>query len=305
LSNITLIDAALAPSAQSLNAAADVPRANEGAELPLTIIKPRSGWQLVSFRELWSHRELIYFLVWRDIKIRYKQTVLGAAWAILQPFATMIVFTLFLGRFAQASPDGIPYPLYVYAGLLPWTFVANAVTSATNSIVGNQSLVTKIYFPRLALPIASVGAVAADFVIAFGMLVALMLYYGVVPGPGLLLIVPISAGLLATALAVGTLLAALAVAYRDVRHAIPFCVQLWMFATPTIYMDAPALLGERWQPFLGLNPAYGMIANFRTAMLGGAFDPYSAAASLAVAAATLLVATLYFRRAERCFADII
>ena len=203
----------------------------------VTIIQPPSRWHLINVRELWKYRELCGFLVWRDVKVRYKQTLLGAAWAILQPLMLMIVFTIFFGRMAGVKSGGIPYPLFAFAGLLPWTFFSTAISQAGNSVVGSERMITKIYFPRLAIPFASVGAALVDFSIAFGMLVVLMIWYRVVPTAALIL-VPLVVGLIAlAALGVGTLLAALNVAYRDFRYVIPFLVQLWMFATPTVYMQ--------------------------------------------------------------------
>jgi lipopolysaccharide transport system permease protein len=279
--------------------------ADAAADLPVTVIERRRGWQLVDLGELWRYRELLFFLTWRDVKVRYKQTVLGAAWAILQPLATMVVFSLFFGRMAAAPSAGVPYPLFVFAGLLPWTFFSNAVSSAGQSVVGNQNLVTKVYFSRLIIPMAAVGAGLVDFIIAFGMLLVLMLFYGVLPGWGVLMAPLLMLGLVTAALGAGTLLAALTVAYRDFRHAVPFMIQLWMFATPSIYMQADGVVGPRGQALLPLNPAYGLIVNFRAAMLGGPVDYYALAVSGMVGLTCLLAGCLYFRRVERSFADII
>jgi lipopolysaccharide transport system permease protein len=274
-------------------------------DLPVTVIERRPGWHLVDLRELWRYRELLYILTWRDIKVRYKQTVLGAIWAVLQPLATMVIFTLFLGRLTAASSGEVPYPLFVFAGLLPWNFFSNAISSGAQSVVGNQNLVTKVYFPRLIIPTSAVGAAVVDFAIGFGILIALMLWYGVLPGWQVLL-APVAVLLLVTAaVGVGMLLAALTVAYRDFRHVIPFAVQLWMFATPTIYLQAGDLLGERVRAVLPLNPAYGLISAFRQAMLGGPLDLSGLAVSGAVSVGLLVVGCLYFRRVERSFADII
>jgi lipopolysaccharide transport system permease protein len=274
-------------------------------EPPLTVIEPRPGWQVVSVRELWRFRELMFVLAWRDVKVRYKQTVLGAAWAVLQPLATMAAFSMFFGRLAGAAPDGVPYPLYVFTGLLPWFFFANAVNSASNSVVGNQNLVTKIYFPRLLIPLAAIWPYLVDFAIGFALLLVMMLGYGQAPGWSLLLAPAVALGLAVAALGVGTLLAALTVAYRDFRLVVPFMLQLWMFLTPTVYMRAGDVVGPRGATWLPLNPAYGLIANFRAAVLGGDFDLYALAVSVAVAAAGLVTGCLYFRRVERQFADII
>lgn len=203
----------------------------------VTIIEPPSGWQLINFHELWKYRELCGFLVWRDVKVRYKQTLLGATWAVLQPLLMMIVFTIFFGRMAGVKSGGFPYPLFAFAGLLPWTFFSTAIANAGNSVVGSERLITKIYFPRLAIPFASVGAALVDFAIAFGMMIVLMIWYQVVPTIAWLMVPLVVALIALAALGVGTLLAALNVAYRDFRYVIPFLVQLWMFATPTVYMQ--------------------------------------------------------------------
>lgn len=274
-------------------------------EPAVTIIEARSGWRVIDLGELWRYRELLLFLTWRDVKVRYKQTALGAAWAILQPLATMLVFSLFFGRVAAAPGSAVPYPLFVLAGLVPWTFFAGAISSAGQSIVGNERLVTKIYFPRLIIPMSAVGAALVDLGISLAMLLVLMPVYGIVPGVGLLLVPMVVLGLVVAALGIGTLLAALTVAYRDFRHVMPFLVQLWLFATPVIYLQASDAIGPRLRWFLPLNPAYGLIDNFRRAMLGGPIDAYSLAVSWAVSLAMLAAGGLYFRRVEQGFADII
>lgn len=271
----------------------------------MTVIERRRGWQIVDLGELWRYRELLFFLAWRDVKVRYKQTALGAAWAVLQPLATMIVFAVFLGRMAGVSEQIDHYALFVFAGMLPWTFFANALSTAGTSVVSNQNLVTKVYFPRLIIPMSAVGAGLVDFAIAFGMLAAMMLFYGVLPGWGLLLMPLAVVLLLVAALGVGALLAALTVAYRDVRYVIPFGVQLWMFATPCIYLNAANAVGPRSALLLPLNPVYGLIHTFRQAVLGGPIDWYALAVSAAISVPLLLLACLYFRRVERSFADII
>jgi lipopolysaccharide transport system permease protein len=273
--------------------------------LPLTVIEPARGWRWINLRELWRYRELLYFLTWRDIKVRYKQTVLGAAWAVIQPLATMAVFTLFLGQAGLAGELPYAYSLFVFAGLLPWTYFANALASGGQSLVTNQNLVTKVYFPRLLIPLGAVTAGLVDFVIAFGMLLVLMACHGVWPSLGFLWVPPLLVLLVLAALGVATLLAALTVAYRDFRFVVPFLVQLWMFATPSIYMQADRVVGERWLWLLPLNPAYGLISNFRQAVLGGPLDFYALTVSGAMSVALLLLGCLYFRRTERSFADII
>jgi len=273
-------------------------------ELGCTVIEPRPGWQFVDLRELWAFRELLYFLIWRDVKVRYKQTVIGAAWAILQPLMQMIVLSAFFGRLIDGADLGVPYPLFAFAGLLPWNFFSNSVASAASSMVGNQGLITKVYFPRLFLPGSAIGVAAIDFVIAFVMLLVLMLWYGVGLAPSLLLAPLMILGLAGAALGVGTLLAALTVAYRDFRYVVPFLVQLWMFATPAVYMNSQAI-GPRWEWLMPLNPAHGFILNFRRAALGQELDVYALLVSLVVTIALLLGGCLYFRRVERTFADII
>jgi lipopolysaccharide transport system permease protein len=275
-------------------------------DLPVTIIERRSAWSVVNLRELWRYRELLWFLTWRDIKVRYKQTVLGVAWAVLQPLATMAAFTLFLGR-ATGVAEGLTYPysLFVFAGLLPWLFFAGAVSSAGQSVVGNQNLVTKVYFPRLIIPFSAVGVGLLDFLIGLGLLLVLMGCNGVWPAWGFLCVVPVMLLLILAALGIGTLLAALTVAYRDFRFVVPFLVQLWMFATPSIYMRADQVLGPRGQALLPLNPAYGLIVNFRQAALGGPLDWYALCVSALVSIGLMVIGFLYFRRVERSFADII
>jgi lipopolysaccharide transport system permease protein len=296
-----------------MNLVAEVPGENQVGAVPLPpvpdgplkVIEPRPGWRLVNLRELWRYRELLYFLVWRDVKVRYKQTALGAAWAVLQPFATMVVFSLFFGKLAESATPDVPYPLFVFAGLLPWTFFANAISSAGQSVVSCHSLVTKVYFPRLIIPIGAVGAGLLDFAIAFVMLLGIMLFYGVPPGWGLLWTPLLTLGLVMLAVGTGALLAALTVAYRDFRFVLPFLVQLWMFATPSIYMQADRLVDPTWGWLLPLNPAYGLIANFRQAVLNRPPELYSLAVSATTGVLLFLVGCVYFRQVERNFADII
>jgi lipopolysaccharide transport system permease protein len=270
-----------------------------------TVLRPRSGWQALDLRELWAARELLFFLTLRDVKVRYKQTALGAAWAVLQPLMTMVVFSLFFGRVAGVSSGRLPYPLFAFAGLLPWTFFANAVSGAGLSVVGNERLITKIYFPRFLIPLSAVAAGLVDFLIACGMLGLLMAWYGAAPAATAVLAPLLVGGLVLAAVGVGSLLAALNVAYRDFRYVIPFLVQLWMFATPAVYMQADRALSPTARLLLPLNPAQGLIANFRAAVLGGPLDPYALSVSLAVAAALSVAGAFYFRRVERGFADII
>jgi lipopolysaccharide transport system permease protein len=288
--------------------------ATEGEELPLTVIERKPGWQLVGLAEMWRFRELLFFLVWRDIKVRYKQTVLGAAWALLQPLATMGAFSLFLGRLVGVEDSPIPYPLFALAGLIPWTFFVSAVNSASNSVVANQNLVTKIYFPRLLVPFGSVAAAILDFLIAFAMLLALLLGYTLTPDSGYLtqpgwgfLVLPVIVlVLVAMASGLGILLAAVTVAYRDFRSVVPLALQLWMFATPAVFLQNwETQVGADVALWLRLNPLHGIIVNFRAAAVGGPFDLPSLAVSALCAMALLAVGCFYFRRVERGFADII
>jgi lipopolysaccharide transport system permease protein len=285
---------------------ADAVPAAPADELPITIIERRHGWRLVDLRELWRYRELFLVLAWRDVSVRYKQTVLGILWAIIQPFAIMVVLSLFFSRLAELSSGSIPYPLFVYAGLLPWTFFAAAVAHAGQSVVGNQDLITKVYFPRLLLPVSAAAGALVDFACAFVMLLALMLALGYPPRAELFLYVPLMTFALAlTAIGVGTWMAALTTAYRDFRHALPFLIQLWMFATPSIYMREHADLNPRWGMVLPLNPVDGLIANFRAACLGWSFDYYALFLSGTISVLLFLSGCLYFRRVERSFADVI
>jgi len=275
------------------------------ASLPVTVIERRRGWHFIDLGELWRYRELLFFLTWRDVMVRYKQTVLGAAWAILQPLATMLVFSLFFRKAAASATSSVPYSLFVLAGLVPWMFFSNAIAQAGQSVVGSQNLVTKIYFPRLMIPMGSVAAGLVDFAVASAMLLIMMAYYGLGWSWSIVTAPLIVLGLVIAALGVGVLLSALTVAYRDFRHVVPFMVQFWMFATPCIYLQQEGAVGPRAQLLLPLNPAYGLISNFRAAVLGGPFDLYSLAVSTAVGLAILLIGCLYFRRVENSFADII
>ena len=272
--------------------------------VPTLRIDPAGHWISIDFRELWHYRELLYFLIWRDVKVRYKQTVLGAAWAVLQPLSLMLVFSLFFGKLAKIPSDGIPYPLFTFCALLPWQLFANSLTESSNSLVGNQHLITKIYFPRLVIPISAVLAGLVDFAIAFIILLGLMFYYGVTPGwavitlPGFVLLTIISA------LGVGLWLSALNVKYRDVRYTIGFMVQFWLFATPVAYSSN--LIPEKWRIVYGLNPMAGVVEGFRWALLGNARPSGQMLwVSIAVVAVVFVGGLYYFRRMEQEFADIV
>jgi lipopolysaccharide transport system permease protein len=274
------------------------------AETPVLILRPSRGFLRLNLRDVWEYRELLYFLVWRDVKVRYKQTVLGAAWAILQPVMTMLVFSVFFGRLAKVPSDGIPYPVFAFTALLPWQLFAYALSESSNSLVSNQNLITKVYFPRLVIPIAAVLAGLVDFAIAFVVLLGLMLYYGIVPTAAVALLPLFMVLAVTTALAVGLWLSALNVKFRDVRYTIPFLTQFWMFATPVAYPSS--LVPEPWRALYGLNPMAGVVEGFRWALLGKAQGPGPLLAVSVAAVVVLLVGGLmYFRRTESTFADVV
>lgn len=271
------------------------------------VIESVSGWKPLDPHDLWRYRELFYFLTWRDVKVRYKQTSLGAAWAVLQPLGNMILFTLLFGRLAKLPSDGIPYPLFAYAGLLPWTFFANAVGSSGNSLVGSSHLITKVYFPRMIIPASAILAGLVDLGISFVVMAALMVWYGV-PVSGSILMMPILVLLTAIlALGVGMWLSALHVRYRDIRYLIPFLIQFWMFATPVIY--PASLMPERYRMIYFLNPMSGLIEAYRVALLGGVngakFNLVTLGMAGGLAILMLIYATYHFRRMEKTFADIV
>lgn len=267
-------------------------------------IEARQGWVGIDFKELYSYRELLYFLVWRDVKVRYKQTALGAAWAVIQPVMTMLIFSLFFGRLAKIPSDGIPYPLFTYAALVPWTFFANSLTQASNSLVGSSNLITKVYFPRVLIPLGSILAGIVDLMLSFTLLLAMMAYYRVAPTVNVLVVPGLLLLALITALGVGFWLSALNVRFRDVRHVVPFLVQVWMFATPVAYPSS--LLGEPWRSLYGLNPMAGVVESLRWALLGTKAGPTEMFVLSALAAVLFLLGGLtYFRKVERSFADYV
>jgi lipopolysaccharide transport system permease protein len=274
------------------------------APLQTLTIRPPTGWASIGLKELWEYRELLYFLTWRDIKVRYKQTALGAAWAVIQPFFMMVVFSLFFGKLGGMKSDGLPYPVFVYCALLPWQLFAFALTESSNSLVGNQNLITKVYFPRLVVPISAVLGGLIDFAIAFVILLGMMAYYGIVPGVAILTLPLFILLAIMTALGVGLWLSALNVQYRDVRYTIGFLTQFWLFATPVAYPSS--IVPAPWRALYGLNPMAGVVEGFRWALLGKA-DPPGALLAVSVAAViVLLVGGLhYFRRMEQTFADIV
>ncbi len=274
------------------------------AELPVTIIQPSRGWIPLDLRDLWEYRELLYFLTWRDIKVRYKQSLLGAAWAIIQPVTTMIIFSVIFGRLAGLPSDGVPYPVFAYTALLPWNLFAGALTRSTTSVVGSANLVQKVYFPRLVIPVASTLAVLVDFAIASVILVGLLLYYGFAPSLATLMLPVFTLLALTVALGVGLWLSALNAQYRDVGHAIPFVVQAWMYASPVAY--AASLIPAQWQTLYALNPMVGVIEGFRWALLRTETAPGPMVlVSAAVAVALLVSGAFYFRRMEDTFADVV
>ena len=268
-----------------------------------SIIEPKTGWLPVNFSELWHYRELAYILAWRDVKIRYKQTVLGAAWAVFQPLISMVVFTIFFGNLIKVPSDGLPYPIFVYAGLLPWTFFANSLTAASNSLVGQADLISKVYFPRMLIPLSSFGAFVLDFIISLLIMLAMMVWYGIYPGPALLIFPLLLLATMATALGVGMLLSALCVAYRDVKYVVPFLVQLWMYATPVIY--PVSIVPEKWRWLLSLNPMSGLIDGYRSVLLDQPVEWANLLISLGVSLVFMFWGLFYFRKVERRFADIV
>ena len=277
---------------------------------PVLVIQPGSGWVALKLREVWAYRELLYFLVWRDVKVRYKQTVLGAAWAILQPLLTMVVFTIFFGKLAQVGSDGLPYPVFSLAGLLPWGFFAQGLTQSAGSVVGDSSLITKVYFPRLVIPIASVLSGIVDFGIAFLLLIGMMIWYGLIPAATALLLPLLLLLAMGAALGVGLWLSALNVEFRDVRYVVPFFVQIWLFVTPVIYPASrvSAKLVQMGLPtwLYGLNPMAGVVEGFRWALLrSGSLEWPVLVASVAVTLLALVSGAFYFRRMERRFADVV
>ena len=270
----------------------------------ITVIEPKKGWVPIDSKEIWEYRELLYFLTKRDIKVRYKQTVLGGLWAIIQPFFTMVVFSLFFGRLAKMPSDGIPYPIFVYAGLLPWTYFANALSTSGNSLVGSQNLITKVYFPRLIIPASAALAGLLDFFVAMSILVALMIWYQYLPGFGILLF-PFLIGLtFLCSVGVGMWLSALNVQYRDIRYVIPFLIQLWMFVSPVIY--PVSMVTEKYRWLLALNPMGGVINAYRASLLGHKPIEWQYLTISSVIIVIIFISGLYyFRRMEKTFADVV
>lgn len=277
-------------------------------DLPIQIIAPARGWVPIRLRELWEYRELLYFLIWREVKIRYKQAALGIGWAVLQPVLTMVIFSIVFGRFAGLPSDGLPYPVFAFCALLPWQLFTFALTESSNSVVANQRLITKVYFPRVIMPIAAVGVGLLDFAISFIVLLCLIGFYGAYYGltlGGYVWTVPFWALLaVMTALGVGFWLSALNVKYRDIRYTVPFLAQLWFFATPVVYPTS--IVPPEWRPLFALNPMVGVVDGFRWALLGKTTAPDATVMiSIGAVCAILLAGLFYFRRMERTFADVI
>jgi lipopolysaccharide transport system permease protein len=278
--------------------------ASRSTAIPTLRIAPSKGWVPLKLGELWEYRELLYFLMWRDVKVRYKQTALGAAWAIIQPFLTMVVFSIFFGRLGKMPSDGIPYPIFAFTALVPWGFFANGLSQSSNSLVGSSHLITKVYFPRLIVPLGSVFSGIVDFLVAFAVLLAMMLYYGMLPSINVLWLPLFVLLALVTSLGVGLWLSALNVEYRDVRYIVPFITQFWLFATPIAYPSS--LLHEPWRTIYGLNPMVGVVEGFRWALLRTNTAPGPLIAVSASAALVILISgAFYFRRMEKTFADIV
>jgi len=271
---------------------------------PTVVIQPRRSLLALDLKAIWEYRELLYFLVWRDLKVRYRQTLIGAGWVILQPLITMAIFTIIFGRFAQIPSDGLPYPVFVYSALLPWNLFASSLNRGTSSVVGNAQLVSKIYFPRLILPFSGVLSPLVDFAVAFVILIGMMIWFGIAPTWGVLALPLLIFLTVLTALAVGLWLSALNVRYRDIGHTIPFLIQIWMFASPVAY--AVSLVPEKWRLLYSLNPMAGVIEGFRWALLGKQSPDFALiAASAAMVFALLLPGIVYFRYTERTFADVV
>jgi lipopolysaccharide transport system permease protein len=273
------------------------------AKIPVIRIEPSNRLTL-GFKELWDYRELLYFLVWRDVKVRYKQTAIGAVWAILQPLLTMVIFTVVFGHFANIPSDGLPYPIFAYAGLIPWTYFAKSLNESTSSVVGSANLITKVYFPRLLLPVSATLSGLIDFGVSFVFLLGMMIWYDIVPNWGVLALPFFLILALLTALSVSLWLSVINVRYRDVGQAIPFLIQIWLFASPVAY--PVSLVPEKWRLLYGLNPVTGIIEGFRWALLGNAMpDTVPIAISIVMVVALLFGGIMFFRRMEETFADVV
>ena len=292
------------PSKEDLKSELLISTAFESPPVEITLIRPASSWASIGLKEIWAYRELLYFLVWRDVKVRYKQTALGAVWAIIQPFFLMVVFSLFFGRLAGVPSDGIPYPIFTYCALLPWQLFAHALGESSNSLIANERLITKVYFPRLVVPIAAVLGGLVDFAVAFVILLVMMAYYSIVPTWAIITLPAFILLAIITALGVGLWLSALNVQYRDVRYTIPFLIQVWLFVTPVVYPSS--IIPEAWRPLYGLNPMAGVVEGFRWALLGKTHPPGALLAVSVLAVSLIFIGGLYyFRRMEQEFADVV
>jgi lipopolysaccharide transport system permease protein len=303
--NTRVLETAAAPQTATITRAATPPNTPYSLpDNPLVVIEPSKSWVALKLGDLWTYRELLYFLTWRDVKVRYKQTLLGVLWVIIQPLFTMLIFTLFFGRLAGIKSDNLPYSLFAFSGLLPWTFFANAISNSSNSLVGDSRLITKIYFPRIIIPMAAVMAGLVDFAIGSLLLAGFLIYYGVALTWGVLMLPVFLLLLTLLALGVGMQMAAWNIKYRDVRYALPFLIQLWMFASPIIYPSS--MVPQKWKWLLALNPLVGIIGGFRVSIFGHQPFDWPALLIAAVITLVLLVYSLHsFQRMEKSFADII
>lgn len=297
MGSVVLSESASTPQPEPPHAGSFLP------DEPLVVIKPSGSWVNLGLRDLWAYRELLYFLIWRDVKVRYKQTALGILWVVLQPLLTTLILTIFLGKLARVPSDGLPYPLFVYAGLLPWTFFAGAVTSSGNSVVGSAHLITKIYFPRMIIPGAAVGARLVDFGIAFLNLIGLMIYYRVGITKAILVLPLLIILVTLLALGVGMWASALNVKYRDVGVVLPVLIQLWMFASPVMYPSS--IVPARYQWIYNLNPLTGILDGFRSSLFGQEINWAALGISTGFTVALLVYSAYAFRRMEKNFADIV
>ncbi len=301
--NITVLESS-AGTVSASTAHAESPHAHPPLpEEPLVIIERTESWVAVNFRDLWAYRGLLYFLIWRDLKVRYKQTVLGIAWVIMQPLLATFIFTIFLGMLARVSSDGLPYPLFVYAGLLPWTFFSSAVTTSSNSLVGNAHLITKVYFPRMLIPAAAISGRLVDFAIAFVILIGLMIYYGMAVTKQIVMLPPLIILVTLFAFGFGMLLSAFNVKYRDVGAILPVVIQLWMFASPVLY--PMSLVPQKWQVLFALNPIVGITEGFRASLFGQEFNWVALTFSFVVTLILLVCSAYTFQRMEKSFADTV
>jgi lipopolysaccharide transport system permease protein len=284
--------------------AAPIMRHSSVATKKVTFIRPSRGWVSLRLQEVWKYRELLYFLMWRDIKVRYKQTIIGAAWAIIQPFFTMVVFSLFFGYLAKIPSDGIPYPIFSYTALVPWMFFANGLSQSSDSLVSSANLIKKVYFPRLAIPIAAVMSGIVDFVLAFSVLLGIMFFYGIIPTWHIIWLPAFIILTLTTSLGMGLWLSAMNIQFRDIRYTVPFLIQFWLFSTPIAYPSS--LLSEPWRTAYAINPMVGVVEGFRWALLGTNTAPGPMIIVSSMAAFIVLVSgAFYFRRMEKTFADVV